>query len=116
MDTEIRLVDLFEAVLEHPDLYTLHGSDQEAVVYLEGCYHAFMHHRIDGGSETSAFALDLQRYQLFSDWLAERFGAAGHKEALKDVAAHIMSFREDTGISPFPLPHPFLGTRSARFI
>ena len=45
MDAEIRLIDLFEAVLERPYLYTLHGSYPEAIAYLDGCYYAFMHHR-----------------------------------------------------------------------
>ena len=85
MDAEIRLIDLFEAVLERPYLYTLHGSYPEAIAYLDGCYYAFMHHRTEDDSVRSPSAVEIRRYALFSLWLAERFNLTGSRAAFRWV-------------------------------
>ena len=79
----LRIIDPFETVMERPYLYTLHGTYQEAVSYLEGCYNGFTHHRIDGDLDTSAYSLDLQRYRVFASWLAERYSLSSDKEAFR---------------------------------
>lgn len=85
MDAEIRLIDLFEAVLEKPHLYTLHGSYPEAIAYLEGCLYAFMRHRTEDVAAHSPSAVEIQRYRLFSLWLAERFNSADSRAAFRQV-------------------------------
>ncbi len=69
--------------MERPYLYTLHGTYQEAVSYLEGYYNGFTHHRIDEGSGISNDASDLRRYRSFTVWLAARYGLSSGNEAFR---------------------------------
>ena len=80
---EIRLVDLFESAMERPYLYTLHGTYQEAISYLEGCYNGFTRHRLNEDRDTSLYALDLQCYRSFASWLAEKHDLSSDKEAFR---------------------------------
>ena len=80
---DIRIIDLFKAVMERPYLYTLHGTYQEAISYLKSYYNGSTHHRIDESLSTSDDILDLQRYRSFASWLAERYGVSADEEAFR---------------------------------
>ena len=73
--------------MERPYLYTLHGSYPEAIAYLQGCHQALMNmgHRADAHGLHSAYAIDIGRFQQFSQWLAEKYSLASGKEAFRRI-------------------------------
>ncbi|WP_157202715.1 hypothetical protein [Calidithermus chliarophilus] len=93
-ETSIRIVDLFEAVMERPGMYTLEGTYQEAIAFLEGWEAGFVkgHAELEG----NFYFREVKRYQLFKAWLAVKLGV-DEKEALRSLGG------QGTGSTKFAL-------------
>ncbi len=81
MEAEIRLIDLFEAVMERPYFYTLGSSYAEAIAYLEGYQNGACCHKI----ASDDYFPDIKKYQEFKIWLADKFRLE-EKAALKSLS------------------------------
>ena len=97
---EIRIIDLFEAVMERPYLYTLNGTCQEALAFLEGYQVGFTHHNLSVGD--SSYLTDLKKYQLFKEWLADKF-----KSEYKSIFRSLMQDAEELCVSVLKLYRDF---------
>lgn len=84
-EANIRIVDFFEALMERPRMYTLEGTYQEAIAFLEGWETGFMksHTELEGNFNFR----EVRRYQLFKDWLASKLEVE-QKEALRTLTSH----------------------------
>lgn len=106
---EIRLVDLFESVMERPYLYTLTGSYLEAVAYLEGCQNALVHKYSDASFPTDVYTVGVDRYERFKEWLlgkdgywnkeAMAFIPGKYDDALEAALLLYQEFKIDSGIT-----------------
>ncbi len=86
-EDDIRVVDIFEALLERPHLYTLHGGYLETISYMEGFYHGFTKHRSDAQLGGHYFNDDITRYGRFRRWLQATSGRP-YKAAMAAIADH----------------------------
>jgi len=84
MTTEIRNVDFFESVMEHPHLYTLLGSYAEAIAFIDGCSVSYEKLAPKIGVTTHYFFVDIRIYQAFKAWLADRYNMES-KDALRTI-------------------------------
>jgi|GEM_PF-2436745 len=87
MDVQIKLVSLFEAVMEHPSLYTLEGSYLEGIAFLEGCQTGFMKWHPNKEEMGHYFFEFIEEYQSFKEWLTLKFGLE-EKDALRSLNVH----------------------------
>lgn len=71
--------------MERPYLYTVGGTYQEAIAFMDGCHMGYLHHHTRTEPSENTYLRDLQNYQLFRNWLVKRF-ACESKEAVRIVA------------------------------
>ena len=72
---DIRVVDFFESVMEHPHHYTINGSYVESIAFIEGCLIGILKLHLNRGFENNHFSRDIQNYQEFKEWLSKNFNS-----------------------------------------
>jgi hypothetical protein len=81
-ELDIRIIDLFEAVMERPYLYTLKGTYLEAIAFLEGYEAGFL--KLNSSDESYLYLQQIRPYQHFKMWISDKF-ALDSKDALKII-------------------------------
>jgi hypothetical protein len=82
---QIKLVDLFEAVMTRPKMYTIGGSFLEAIAYLDGIAYGVTHRQSEERLAERYVVQEVQSYWNFIEWLCDKF-RANSRDVLESMA------------------------------